>query len=284
MSRVRIPSPAPTLFPLTASPLGGLSTLVLPQPVGCARRRQARLWVPAWPDLRYGTIACDEPPHVPDPAAVSRAAAAARTAVRGRAVACPCPRQPNRLLRPALAGAGGGRLENRVRGRWRGSAPERAPAAGGQSARARSVCAAGTRAGRLLHFKCRGARVSPPVRRSIIVYAWKDPLHFDYVHLSTDAAQEQPVHNGVFHVYGGDRVRISTDEGPRSLADALGGLPSGLFTTPRKDSSRRGSMAAGIPRCGRRLQPGRGPHRPRLVFQHRQFPQIRAAAGRVLTA
>jgi len=43
----------------------------------------------------------------------------------------------------------------------------------------------------------------------IIVYAWKDPLHFNYVHLSTDTAQEQPVHNGVFHVYGGDRVRIS---------------------------------------------------------------------------
>lgn len=52
----------------------------------------------------------------------------------------------------------------------------------------------------------------------IIVYAWKDPLHFDYVHLSTDAASKQPVHNGVFHVYGGDRVRISNDEGPAALA------------------------------------------------------------------
>ncbi len=54
----------------------------------------------------------------------------------------------------------------------------------------------------------------------IIVYAWKDPLHFDYVHLSTDAAKQQPVHNGVFHVYGGDRVRISNDEGPSALAPA----------------------------------------------------------------
>ena len=59
----------------------------------------------------------------------------------------------------------------------------------------------------------------------IIVYAWKDPLHFNYVHLSTDTAQEQPVHNGVFHVYGGARVRISNDEGPRSLADALKWTP-----------------------------------------------------------
>jgi hypothetical protein len=53
----------------------------------------------------------------------------------------------------------------------------------------------------------------------IIVYAWKDPIHFDYVHLSTDAARQQPVHNGVFHVYGGDRVRISNDEGSCALAN-----------------------------------------------------------------
>ena len=54
----------------------------------------------------------------------------------------------------------------------------------------------------------------------IIVYAWKDPMHFDYVHLSTDAARQQPVHNGVFHVYGGDRVRISNDEGSCALANS----------------------------------------------------------------
>ena len=52
----------------------------------------------------------------------------------------------------------------------------------------------------------------------IIVYAWKDAAHFNYVHLSTDTAQKQPVHNGVFHVYGGDRVRISGDVGPCALA------------------------------------------------------------------
>lgn len=59
----------------------------------------------------------------------------------------------------------------------------------------------------------------------IIVYAWKDPLHFNYIHLSTDTARQQPVHNGVFHVYGGDRVRISSDEGPCSLSDAFKWTP-----------------------------------------------------------
>lgn len=59
----------------------------------------------------------------------------------------------------------------------------------------------------------------------IVVFAWKDPLHFNYVHLSTDSAKAQPVHNGVFHVYGGDRVRISAQEGPASLTDALKWTP-----------------------------------------------------------
>ena len=53
----------------------------------------------------------------------------------------------------------------------------------------------------------------------ILVYAWRDAEHFNYVHLSVDAAQAQPVHNGVFHVYGGDRVRISSEEGPATLRD-----------------------------------------------------------------
>jgi hypothetical protein len=51
----------------------------------------------------------------------------------------------------------------------------------------------------------------------ILVYAWQDDSHFNYVHLSSDAAKDQPVHNGVFHVYGGDRVRISPLEGHGSL-------------------------------------------------------------------
>ena len=51
----------------------------------------------------------------------------------------------------------------------------------------------------------------------ILVYAWRGPEHFNYVHLSTDTAQKANYHNGVFHVYGGDRVRISSTEGPAGL-------------------------------------------------------------------
>lgn len=54
----------------------------------------------------------------------------------------------------------------------------------------------------------------------IIVYAWRDSEHFNYAHLSVDAPTKQPVHNGIFHVYGGDRVRISREEGPGALPDA----------------------------------------------------------------
>jgi hypothetical protein len=51
----------------------------------------------------------------------------------------------------------------------------------------------------------------------MIAYAWKDDNHFNYVHLSVDSASEQIVHNGVFHVYGGERVRISPAAGPGTL-------------------------------------------------------------------
>jgi hypothetical protein len=54
----------------------------------------------------------------------------------------------------------------------------------------------------------------------IIVYAWKDSSHFNYAHLSVDAPMKQPVHNGIFHVFGGDRVRISSLDGPGSLPTA----------------------------------------------------------------
>ncbi|MBI4874634.1 MAG: hypothetical protein HY822_08375 [Acidobacteria bacterium] len=52
----------------------------------------------------------------------------------------------------------------------------------------------------------------------MIAYAWRDADHFNYAHLSVDAAKDQPVHNGIFHVFGGDRVRISSNEGPATLA------------------------------------------------------------------
>ncbi|MBM3796746.1 MAG: hypothetical protein FJW31_22435 [Acidobacteria bacterium] len=55
----------------------------------------------------------------------------------------------------------------------------------------------------------------------ILVYAWRGPNHFNYVHLSLHTAAKQPVHNGIFHVYGGDRVRISGTEGPATLKDEV---------------------------------------------------------------
>lgn len=53
----------------------------------------------------------------------------------------------------------------------------------------------------------------------MIAYAWRDPDHFNYAHLSVDSASEQVVHNGIFHVYAGERVRISPREGPATLPD-----------------------------------------------------------------
>jgi hypothetical protein len=47
----------------------------------------------------------------------------------------------------------------------------------------------------------------------IIVFAYRDPDHFDYAHLSTDTATKQPHHNGVFHIFDGERVRISSVAG-----------------------------------------------------------------------
>jgi len=54
-------------------------------------------------------------------------------------------------------------------------------------------------------------------RSLILVYAFQDPAHFDYAHISSDAASAQPFHNGMFHVFGGERVRISSLEGSPSL-------------------------------------------------------------------
>ncbi len=51
----------------------------------------------------------------------------------------------------------------------------------------------------------------------IIVYAWKKDGYFNYLHLSNDSPEKVEVHNGVFHCFGGDRVRISPTKGPGSL-------------------------------------------------------------------
>ncbi len=57
------------------------------------------------------------------------------------------------------------------------------------------------------------ADVRPLKKSLMIVFAYRDAAHFDYAHLSTDSATKQPVHNGIFHVYGGERVRISSEVG-----------------------------------------------------------------------
>lgn len=57
-----------------------------------------------------------------------------------------------------------------------------------------------------------------PVKGSmIIVYAWEKDGYFDYVHLSDDSPEKQEVHNGIFHCFNGDRVRISPTKGPGAL-------------------------------------------------------------------
>jgi hypothetical protein len=62
------------------------------------------------------------------------------------------------------------------------------------------------------------ADMKPLGKSLIIVYAYRDPAHFDYAHLSVDTATAQPHHNGIFHVYGGERVRISSEAGPPAFA------------------------------------------------------------------
>jgi hypothetical protein len=61
------------------------------------------------------------------------------------------------------------------------------------------------------------AEVKRNQRSLILVYAWQDANHYDYVHISSDSALKQNVHNGVFHVFGGERVRISPLDGPAGL-------------------------------------------------------------------
>ncbi len=51
----------------------------------------------------------------------------------------------------------------------------------------------------------------------ILVYGWQDNDHYNYAHISSDEASKVRVHNGMFHVFGGDRARMSTFDGPASL-------------------------------------------------------------------
>ncbi len=64
------------------------------------------------------------------------------------------------------------------------------------------------------------ADLQPANKSMMIVFAYRDAAHFDYAHLSTDTGEKQPVHNGIFHVYGGERVRISRESGPPAFAES----------------------------------------------------------------
>jgi hypothetical protein len=69
----------------------------------------------------------------------------------------------------------------------------------------------------------RSVTVEAEVRRDgrslVIVYAWQDESHFNYAHISSDTAVKANVHNGMFHIFGGERVRISPLDGPAALPD-----------------------------------------------------------------
>jgi hypothetical protein len=62
------------------------------------------------------------------------------------------------------------------------------------------------------------ADVRPLGASLLIAFAYRDAAHYDYAHLSVDTAAKQPVHNGIFHVYGGERVRISVERGPAAFS------------------------------------------------------------------
>jgi hypothetical protein len=64
------------------------------------------------------------------------------------------------------------------------------------------------------------ADVKPLQRSLMMVFAYRDAAHFDYAHLSVDTGREEPNHNGIFHVYGGERVRISSEAGPAAFAES----------------------------------------------------------------
>ena len=63
------------------------------------------------------------------------------------------------------------------------------------------------------------ADVMPLGSSLMLVFAYHDEAHFDYAHLSVDTGTKQPVHNGIFHVYGGERVRISSPLGPPAFPE-----------------------------------------------------------------
>jgi len=102
---------------------------------------------------------------------------------------------------------------------------------------------------------------STPKGSLILVYAWQKDGYFNYVHLSDDAAAQVEVHNGVFHCFGGDRVRISPLEGPGTLLsdgwhavrmqyDAASGLVQAWVDGQTSPSLRAVDLSLGAGRIG----------------------------------
>lgn len=112
----------------------------------------------------------------------------------------------------------------------------------------------------------RRVRVEAEVKRLatslILVYAFQDAAHFNYAHLSVDTAAKQPVHNGMFHVYGGERVRISPVTGAASLPsadewyrvqldyDAITGEAAVLVNGQKNESLRAIDLSLGAGKVG----------------------------------
>jgi hypothetical protein len=67
----------------------------------------------------------------------------------------------------------------------------------------------------------RRVTVEAEIRRAgsslMIVFAYQDEAHYNYAHISVDTGARQNMHNGMFHIFGGERVRISPMDGPGSL-------------------------------------------------------------------
>lgn len=61
------------------------------------------------------------------------------------------------------------------------------------------------------------AKVRREGRSMIVVFDYVDTLHFYYAHLSVDRGTEEPVHNGIFIVNGGERRRIAGTDAPPAL-------------------------------------------------------------------
>lgn len=69
------------------------------------------------------------------------------------------------------------------------------------------------------------AELHPEGKSLILIYGWQDPNHYNYAHISSDAARAVNVHNGMFHVFGGERVRISSLDGPGSFVPGASWTP-----------------------------------------------------------